>query len=464
MEAPLAKRPRVPVGPLTTFALVVTRTLSVLPLTLLLAAPDRPATARPTVSSALDRVEIEGIVFDSLLSNAALSRAEVWAAGTTESTLTDETGHYRLSLPSSTTSYTIAATHPTWEEFGIEIRPRVVAVGSADRIRADLTSPSPKTLAPLLCDTARRAVGTALVVATTDQNLTIAGPVVSAWAEWDELLLTSTRQQVRRGSAIGRALRPTVALICGVPTDVDVGIRVRYGSSLVSLRQWVSPEVAFVRIEPPDRPPASRGVAISVRDQAGQGVQGATVGWSLDTRVRVTDPAGRTTLQSPEAADSLVLVRAVGFTSEAVRVAGDPIPGNLMVTLQRIADSLPAVRVTARRSPASRLDGFESRRRLGFGLFLTRQDVELAHVGKSVHLFQRLPGWVVDESRGQLLSARGFCPVSYFVNGSRFAGNALEAFPPDRIEAIEAYRSASETPVEFVVNDGCGAAIVIWTK
>ena len=90
--------------------------------------------------------------------------------------------------------------------------------------------------------------------------------------------------------------------------------------------------------------------------------------------------------------------------------------------------------------------------------------------------FRAIPGvqvnwdgseYVVQMSRSAAMGVS--CPVQYYIDGSPFLASSSDDMDqivqPQDIEAIEVYKSATDTPMEFQ-NAGGGACgtIVIWTR
>jgi hypothetical protein len=410
------------------------------------------------------RIVVDGVVFDSLLGQGTIAGAEVWVKGTSISTMTDEKGGFSLSLPPTSEGYTISATHSSWERFGIDIRPVVVAAGPEERVRINLTSPSPNTLASSLCTPDARVRGAAVVLAldVSTTARTVETPI--AWVEWDEFLVSSARTRVHRKRVDAVPLSPTVALMCGIPTEIDVSLRARTGARLLWMRLWPSPDITFLAVDSQFFGRAAASGEVETVDKAGQPVLGASIGWASASTYQRTNADGRATVPRSSLSDSILVVRAIGYTPESVPINRLEPDRTLTLVLQRIADSLPTVNVRAPTVGLGWATGFESRKRLGLGTFLTLGDIERTGVRNTLHLFQRLPGWVVDESRGALLSARCYGAPALYINGSRVPKDAFNLIPLEEVVAVEAYRSNAETPPEFLTLEGCGASVVVWTR
>ena len=102
------------------------------------------------------------------------------------------------------------------------------------------------------------------------------------------------------------------------------------------------------------------------------------------------------------------------------------------------------------------LQGFTERKRRGWGLFLTRKDFEARSPTTLTQILDNLPG-------GRPMYA---CPPSYYVDGVLTDEDlAMRQVLASEVEAVEVYRRASETPIDFLnmSNALCGV-VVVWTK
>lgn len=123
-----------------------------------------------------------------------------------------------------------------------------------------------------------------------------------------------------------------------------------------------------------------------------------------------------------------------------------------------------------------RMKPFYERRASGFGLFFTRQEITERNPTVITDVLVGLPG-VQLVTRGltqvQVIftrAARGFsdpCPSpDIFFNGALVQGGFFlnDIIHPDQVEAIEIYRSLTETPLQFQKPTSTCGSIVIWTR
>jgi hypothetical protein len=124
----------------------------------------------------------------------------------------------------------------------------------------------------------------------------------------------------------------------------------------------------------------------------------------------------------------------------------------------------PLVVVTDRRY-AGLMKGFEDRRRMGFGTFMDREDIERRNPILFTDLFRLVPGARVVSTPpyGNTILLRADCRPSLWVDGFRLLTEIGmdQLLPPMDVEAVEIYKGPS-TPARFQTNS-CGA-IVVWTR
>lgn len=201
----------------------------------------------------------------------------------------------------------------------------------------------------------------------------------------------------------------------------------------------------------------------------------------LSTAVRVgTGPSGRFRIEHVPVGDYVLIVRRAGYepTSQLVQVrASDTL--RVAYTLQRSVTSLAPVIVTEERH-SIRLAGFDERRKLGVGEFMTGAEIEKRNSVFATELMRRFPSINVSPSYGKgamaeyyALSKReganpnlGACPMAVFVdNVSMPTPFNLDLLPsPRTIAGIEVYNGPASAPPQFAgFNRGCGV-ILIWTK
>jgi hypothetical protein len=200
----------------------------------------------------------------------------------------------------------------------------------------------------------------------------------------------------------------------------------------------------------------------------------------LRTSIRVgTGPNGRFRIHDVPSGEYLLIVRRIGYrpTSAVVQVS-EPDTLRLSYTLEGVTNTLDTVVVTARRQ-SIRMQEFESRRKLGFGQFMTQDEINQRNTVYATELFRKFPSVNVSPSLTSALpiyyalSRReggdpnvGACPMQLFVDGVKLPTPFnLDLLPsPKELAGIEVYAGSSTTPPQYAgYNTGCGV-ILIWTK
>lgn len=234
-------------------------------------------------------------------------------------------------------------------------------------------------------------------------------------------------------------------------------------------------------------------------------VRGAAVSVAGGTVRVATDSLGHYVLLTVPMGERLVIASAPGFRPETVTVDLDVDVLEISpIVLQPAVQTLAGVAVTGdATSTAARLSGFEDRRKFGNGAFIDRGMLEkfsnrqtaevLAALapGVSIRRGRGMKAWAASgrssaTSGGAFGQAGGFqldrsdiaagarpaCYMDVYLNGALIynsKGGAVplhdvNSIPPDQIESIEAYASASQIPAQFNrTSGGCGV-LVIWTR
>jgi len=245
----------------------------------------------------------------------------------------------------------------------------------------------------------------------------------------------------------------------------------RVASATVALVLFAAPAVGQAR--------APTGVIDGVvTDSSLVRLSGATVSIVGSTTEVTTDERGHFRISGIPSGRVMLMIRRIGYVSlpSVVEVtAGDTLRSSF--ALERVVPSLDTVTVAAR-MPDSPLSEFEQRRRLGFGQFMTREQIEKLHfVETSTYLltFQstQLIGSTLLNRRDRPLKN---CPFQFFLDGVLV--NTPDVFSqlpkPEELQGIEVYSGAATIPLQYKpLGDGqpsklnagssCGV-ILLWTR
>lgn len=229
-------------------------------------------------------------------------------------------------------------------------------------------------------------------------------------------------------------------------------------------------------------------------DSTGRPLAGVEVVLLGSERRTLTDASGRYVLTMLPDGRRQVLFRSVGFRPVQEWVVlgrADTVWANPMLVAQTV--QLDPITVTAK-PDAPRglgLEGFEDRRKLGFGKFIDSATLRRNEHQRLPALLDRLQGigftildrGVVAVSRRRFGPMGEPCYMSVVLDGSVIyasvapglggggGGGGAGRSPPDlkmfdvaSLTAVELYRGAGEVPIEF---GGAGAAcgvLVLWTR
>jgi TonB family protein len=188
-------------------------------------------------------------------------------------------------------------------------------------------------------------------------------------------------------------------------------------------------------------------------------------------RKTITDDSGTFRIPSIPEGAATIAVRRLGFKPATIET---PVPSTvpLAFALEPTAVQLSKVVVQDRRG---RYEGpmanFNRRRDLGFGRFITRDDIEKRQALRTTDLLRTLPGVMVSPGRtgiSQIRLRSNNCPPFIWLDGSPALAGYLDvdAFDPGTLAGIEVYNGVGTVPVELRGPRGeerCGV-IALWSR
>ena len=208
------------------------------------------------------------------------------------------------------------------------------------------------------------------------------------------------------------------------------------------------------------------GTIVSVASN--QPLPDAQVGITDGPQTR-TNARGEFTLTNAPPGTRMLEVRALGYfpIQRHVNVVTGAPP--VRIALSTFKAVLDTVRITASRLPFGPDNGgFQKRRQMGLGTFITPADMLRFPVINTTDVFNRIAGvtYELDDAGQRKFKVRG-CDPAIFLNGANVSfmdGNDIDTWVrPSDVAGIEVY-SETTVPAEFHVGlRGCGA-IVIWTR
>lgn len=280
----------------------------------------------------------------------------------------------------------------------------------------------------------------------------------------------------------GRGLRASPRNAVGVAAPLPTVSRRRHSllpvgtlaAGLLSVCASASPVSARPSAHDPRSFASADTVRVSgkVEDLAtGEPVSGArvrlvSVASGAQVAVVESDSVGEFVFPALAEGDYVVHVERIGYgeVEEAVRMEGRA-DLRLFASLVPDAVDLDPVIVTVGRRGSSVMDDFERRRALGFGSFVTREDIEKRHPFRVTDALRSIPGVrLVPGSFGDnALMLRGRCRPSIYIDGIATDPTAsLDlSLRPDDVEAIEVHSTAT-VPARYAF-EACGV-VLVWTR
>lgn len=460
----------------------------------------RDARAQVPDSSAHASTIVRGTVYDSI-GRAPLSGAVVQIVSINQRTLTrgataDSVG--RFTIPDvALGEYIIGFLHPMPDSLGLEMPIRRITVANAPSVRADLSIPGPRTLGAAVCP-ARSPTDSAGVVMGIVRDAKSLLPVASAsvLSQWVEMTLSSRGLETAARHMVVESHSNGWFVLCGAPPGGTIGILAARGADSTGMIELEIPASGFLRRDlyvgsatvqtirdsmpaSDSVPPISRQLRTgdmvlrgAVLTSAGaRPLAGAHV--AIDEGPEVTaDAGGEWMIPDAPAGTRIVTVRAVGYYPErrVVDIATNAAP--MRSSLSTLKAVLDTVKVNATLLYDRDRNGFQQRRRMGIGHFLTREEIARRHAIETTDLFRTMLGIRVVQAGAfdSVLLMRGggfspWCRPATFVDGMRIelTGGDLNSWvQPDHITGVEVY-AAGQAPVQYQTLTGCGS-VLTWTR
>jgi hypothetical protein len=447
----------------------------------LFAFPSMALGAQQTGAQPTPTVTISGTVYDSL-AHRPLAGADVMLGGNAPPLSTDSLGHF-AATGLTPGVYQVGVFHPRLDTLDLALGSAPFSAVAGNPNNVDLAIPSVATLIGKRCGRPARE-NEALIsgrVESVEKMHALAGVDVSL--AWTEVTLplggapsVAPREVHVTTDSSGRYT------FCGVPGDLKGNLQARH--DLVSVAIPITLAVGSLPIVTRNfflvtetATSGQRGRATGVVSQAaGNGalVEGARVEVAGTDVVTQTDQRGVFALNNIPLGTQVVVIRKVGFTSQAIPV--DVLPNQqprLTVSLANFVSYLDPVVVTARVDHALKSVGFVDRKRQGLGQYITAADIDRHKYTYMTDIIRsRVPGIRLDRtSAGPILRAprssivRGAACVHYFVDDVRWTSISegdINAINPAEVAGVEFYQG-NATPIQYGTVDDC-TTVVIWTK
>lgn len=216
------------------------------------------------------------------------------------------------------------------------------------------------------------------------------------------------------------------------------------------------------------------GVLVRVRGGVeGRALAGAHVAVQGLGIGALTDVHGVARLPGLQPGSKTILVRYLGYAEQRAMVvleAGKVVP--LTFDLREAPIQLAEVRVRAPRRSVLERNGFFEREASGFGVFMTREQIERMQPRYMSDVLRRVAGVSLSStsfggtSRATMRGTKvlGSCPIQYYLDGTMTTGFNIDEVTPSDVEGVEIYRGASTIPPAFNKGTAMCGVILIWTR
>jgi hypothetical protein len=409
-------------------------------------------------------VTITGIVFDSLR-NKPLADAFVSMSGTNRSTTSDASGVFRFADVAPGT-YVFTMQHDVFDSLGVSgSSARVTIRDERDTVR--LSVPSFGTFWRAACPGIAPRDSGVVYGTVRDASGNNAIPRANVEVTWTDIASTgptSLKQSQRRGSI--RADTTGRYALCGVPLSTALHLRSSLdglasgGVDLLPLTMPVR-RVDF-RIAPVDQ--KTRGTVAGTVVANGRPISAARVVIGDLPEIR-TDNDGRFIARNVPAGTQTIEASAIGVSPGSATL--DVTPGDttrVQIELGKVV-ALPGVNVNATPARAAMVREFESRRKLGLGVY--RDSSQLAKYHTFLDAFNDMSGAIavrggIGQRKIQIYSQ----DAAVLINGVQVQQSDMALYDQRDIAAVEVYTAPSTIPMELrsrIRRSGAGL-VVIWTK
>jgi len=402
---------------------------------------------------------LAGVVVDSV-SGAAVGGARLALAGTNVNAVADAFGRFMLRnvLPGE---YTLEVRTASLDSVPAVSQSTMAVTDAVDDLR--IRVPTGPQIAISLYGAEQ--IGTpGIVIGTVGvRGDSIARAGVRVAAEWAQPYMRIA------GGAVERGTRPRWIearsgargryRLCGVPVNIAVMLRAESDSAGVTEALTIPPGGRLARTNLVLEPVVQRGATFTgvvVADVSLLPIMDAVVSMPDFFRSVKSNEQGAFRFTAVPAGTHRVLAQRKGLGSMEAQIAfsaGETAERRVVLSPGQSDDEGVVERVL--------IPSFEENRRAGIGVFMTRTELDR----QRGRLLSEVLSWVKGFS-----SSRGGCNTRvYMDNALMTRGNPtppfdLNTIATGQVEALEYYRSSSETPMKYRSLDASCGVLVVWTR
>ena len=441
----------------------------------------QPAAAPGSSAPASPYAVIVGALADSI-HGGPLSGALVIVSGTDRQAVVDSTGRFRIdSIPPG--DHQLGVFHPLLDSLNVAVSSNSMTM-TPGVTSVFMATPSAMTIIGAFCSADQRKGGPAAVIGKVlapDSD----DPVPNAVVRYSRTSMPTIDQISHGARPIPTTFitdaKPTTATgafaVCGLPLQNGAGTvhasrgQITSGELTADVSKWLVATVT-VRLDT-----LKRGTAVVLGrlvDENQKPVAHADIELANSHLKTTTNDSGTFALRDLPAGSQTIQIRKVGFAAtDTALMLSSKTPVQFEMHLHTAAATLATVNVNARRVALERV-GFEKRRKIGLGHFLTAEDMQnrgSMYFSDAMRTVQGLTVRPTRNGRQVIVPSRsssigGRSCVAYVIDHMLFLDRPLgsidDVVRPDQVIGVEVYQP-SEAPSDVVISPNC-VAVVIWTK
>lgn len=441
---------------------------------------------------------ISGTVYDSLTARAPLANTTVVLVEQMRYATTDSRGRFQFdTVPDG--RYTLGFKHAALDSLGMQMPAVIAEVKEGRRAVVKLSTPARAATYRHFCPGAYEDETGLIIGRVRDVDDQSPSADATVTTEWTEVTGTGVHATSEPFRVSARTNPQGLYVLCGLSTSepllvrtelagihagptpiwlndrmigrVDFAVSRRDGAALASAIADTSTSTAHVA--------GTASLRGTVVGDNGRPMRDAVVGIMGTQRSAHTDSAGAFRIEHIPAGTRTIVVRYIGllpmtasmdFTTNATR--------DTLFSIGKKAQALRPVAIRANSTLPSWMErsGFEDRRKMGFGAFMTEEEVKRHTFPELVTVLEGLRGVRINWTNGvrgvmgipYMMGNGHTCAPNYFLDGSPFPSDFEQLsglVPPESIKGIEVYASVGTVPAQFdeFSLTGCGS-IVIWTR